>query len=76
MKEPIEFEYFELPHDAHSYSLLSLREDILKRHTELAPVLETCVFAINLEYVDFNFMDSTMIHANDEVAIIPPVSGG
>lgn len=41
-------------------------------------VLTSCLFTINLEYVDGNedALRSTVIKEDDEVAIIPPVSSG
>jgi molybdopterin converting factor small subunit len=42
------------------------------RHENLKSVLETCMFAVNMEYCDRDYL----IKEGDEVAIIPPVSGG
>ncbi|MBD5807481.1 MoaD/ThiS family protein [Lactobacillus sp. 0.1XD8-4] len=51
--------------------------DILKQVSQLAPQLTTTLansrLAINQEFID---RDEVSLTANDEVAIIPPVSGG
>ena len=43
-----------------------------------AKVLTSCLFTVNLDYVDLNedAMKSTVIREGDEVALIPPVSSG
>lgn len=38
-------------------------------------ILDTCACAINLEYVDIA-EDESVLKDGDEVALIPPVSGG
>lgn len=38
----------------------------------LAPLAERSLLAVNAEYV----AEKTLIHAGDELALIPPVSGG
>nr|CAG8610330.1 5976_t:CDS:2 [Entrophospora candida] len=61
--------------DKNSITTLQEIINILKsRHKNLTPILENCMFAINMEYVDN--VDKSMIKSGDEVAIIPPVSGG
>lgn len=52
----------------------SLLQLLLGRHPQLAAVMGTSVFAVNQEYVDPNA--SVDLKDNDEVAIIPPLSGG
>lgn len=47
---------------------------ILEKHPQLASCISTCVMAVNLEYLSDNA--ATKLKANDEVAIIPPISGG
>jgi len=42
------------------------------RHGNLAAGVATLRLAVNLEYVD----SDTVLHDDDEVAVIPPVSGG
>jgi molybdopterin converting factor subunit 1 len=49
-----------------------LRAMLVDRAPALAPVLPRSAIAINLEYA----RDDTRINPTDEIAIIPPVSGG
>jgi molybdopterin converting factor small subunit len=39
-------------------------------------VLESCAYTVNLDYVDLDESEDTVIQEGDEVAIIPPVSSG
>jgi molybdopterin converting factor subunit 1 len=47
---------------------------ILASHPALESVMKTCVFALNQEYV--RPQDKQPLKDGDEVAIIPPLSGG
>ncbi|KAF9980440.1 hypothetical protein BGZ75_008426 [Mortierella antarctica] len=47
---------------------------LLDRHPGLDHVLKTSMFAVNMEYKDND--DSWTVQPGDEIAIIPPVSGG
>ncbi|KAG0072158.1 hypothetical protein BGZ89_007896 [Linnemannia elongata] len=47
---------------------------LLERHPDLAPILKISMFAVNMEYMDQD--NSWTVQPGDEVAIIPPVSGG
>jgi molybdopterin synthase sulfur carrier subunit len=47
-------------------------ELILQRHSELAPFAKRVAFAVNLTRVD----GRTVLHEGDELALLPPVSGG
>ncbi len=49
-----------------------LRQLFSTSSPSLADLLPRCAIAVNHEYAD----DDTPIHPGDEVAIIPPVSGG
>lgn len=42
------------------------------RHEEILPILWHSMLAVNGQYADAN----TLLEANDEMAILPPVSGG
>ncbi|ORY84328.1 hypothetical protein BCR37DRAFT_391918 [Protomyces lactucae-debilis] len=56
-------------------SLLLQQQAALLDNDQARAVLETCAVAVNLEYIDWD--DSTFIvKPGDEVALIPPVSGG
>jgi molybdopterin converting factor subunit 1 len=47
--------------------------DVLRKdYPELGKLMETLVVSINLEYADFE----AKIKEGDEVALLPPVSGG
>lgn len=58
-----------LPSDATVDELWS---SLLAQHPELAPLTRSVSFAVNREYVE----RTHRLHENDEVALIPPVSGG
>lgn len=57
-----------------------LREHVLPAYPSLAPLLAGCALAVNLEYVtraaDGALPAVPALGAGDEVAIIPPISGG
>ncbi|HEY6582828.1 MAG TPA: molybdopterin converting factor subunit 1 [Rubrobacter sp.] len=45
---------------------------LVERHPDLAPMRDTLAFAVNDEYA----RASAVVSAGDEVAVLPPVSGG
>ncbi|KAG0005351.1 hypothetical protein BGZ80_007950 [Entomortierella chlamydospora] len=47
---------------------------LVERHPDLGYVLKTSMFAVNMEYMEND--SSWTVQPGDEVAIIPPVSGG
>jgi molybdopterin synthase sulfur carrier subunit len=49
-----------------------LKQELCCRFPAMKALMEGISVAINAEYVD----DSAVLHDGDEVAIIPPVSGG
>ncbi|KAF9026348.1 hypothetical protein CPC16_003117 [Podila verticillata] len=51
-----------------------LTQQLLARHPALDHVLKTSMFAVNMEYMDQD--QSWTVQPGDEIAIIPPVSGG
>uniref|UniRef100_A0A674JMA9 Molybdopterin synthase sulfur carrier subunit n=1 Tax=Terrapene triunguis TaxID=2587831 RepID=A0A674JMA9_9SAUR len=54
---------------------LQLWEEIVKRHPRLAALQDQVVFAVRQEYVLLG--DQLLVlQSGDEVAIIPPISGG
>ena len=53
-------------------TLSELKRRLYVEHPELKPLEKTLSFAVNTEYVD----DSIRLCCGDEVAFIPPVSGG
>jgi molybdopterin converting factor subunit 1 len=48
------------------------RRELLRQHPELAGLLERAAFAVNRNYADLR----TPINEGDELAALPPVSGG
>lgn len=48
------------------------REPLLRRLPALADLIDRCGFAVNHSYVKTD----TPLHDGDELALIPPVSGG
>lgn len=64
-------ESLELPPGATTAQLLA---ELRARHPALESVLRACVFAVNHEYVQIE--QSVDLKEGDEVAIIPPLSGG
>ncbi|SIO58652.1 molybdopterin synthase sulfur carrier subunit [Singulisphaera sp. GP187] len=59
----------ELPESA---TVAHLRQEIARTCPELAPLVSSLMVAINSEYAD----DQRSIKAGEEIALIPPVSGG
>ena len=59
----------ELPDSA---TVADLRRELSRQVPELADVMSSMLFAVGTEYAT----DSTIISAGDEIACIPPVSGG
>jgi molybdopterin synthase catalytic subunit len=53
---------------------LALQQQLVAKFPGLESVLRTCVLAVNLEYLGQG--ESVQLKAGDEVAIIPPLSGG
>ncbi|KAF9209700.1 hypothetical protein BGZ49_002131 [Haplosporangium sp. Z 27] len=52
----------------------ALKQILVERHSNLSDVLKTSMFAVNMEYLDDE--SSWTVQPGDEVAVIPPVSGG
>ncbi|RIB20937.1 hypothetical protein C2G38_2244248 [Gigaspora rosea] len=71
----ISSEIISFPSTSSSLSLQDLTNLLKNRHENLGKVLENSMFAINMQYVDKDD-ESIMVKPGDEVAIIPPVSGG
>lgn len=62
-------EVIEIPAGATAADLTAL---LSERHGNLAAGVSALRLAVNLEYVD----SDAILHDDDEVAVIPPVSGG
>lgn len=52
----------------------TLLEHLVQSYPGLSSVMRSCVFAVNQEYVPQS--QALALQQNDEVAIIPPLSGG
>jgi len=61
----------ELPVDDGA-TLRELWPLLVDRHPDLVPMRETLAFAVNGEYARMN----ESVSSGDEVAVLPPVSGG
>jgi molybdopterin converting factor subunit 1 len=57
-----------------STSCANLVDELQRRHPGLSSVLPSCVLAVNQEYVQLR--DQLQLETGDEVAVIPPLSGG
>jgi molybdopterin synthase sulfur carrier subunit len=55
-----------------SGSVGELRRLLVEKEPHLADVLKVCLFAVNQEYVEEDFI----LKGGETVAVIPPVSGG
>ena len=55
-----------------SGSVGELRKLLVEREPHLADVFKVCLFAVNQEYVEEDFI----LKGGETVAVIPPVSGG
>ncbi len=55
-------------------SVAELKRTLAKKHgKKLAAILETCAVSVEREYCE---SDEDLVRGGDEVAIIPPISGG
>ena len=52
----------------------TLVQQLLELHPGLTSVMKSCVLAVNQEYVQL--LEDIPLKQDDEVAIIPPLSGG
>jgi molybdopterin converting factor subunit 1 len=55
-------------------STLDLQQKLFSAWPALQGVMQTCVLALNQEYIQLG--DAHALSDNDEVAVIPPLSGG
>ena len=52
------------------------RAALLEKFPQLESVVRTSLFALNQSYVDRAREVSTVVRESDELAIVPPISGG
>jgi len=50
----------------------SVKEEVFSRYERVSPFAKSLMIAVNREYAT----DETVINNNDEIAFLPPVSGG
>jgi molybdopterin converting factor subunit 1 len=63
---------FDLPIEvAEATTVAELKQQLTQTYPEFQK-LASLRLAVNAEYAD----DSTILHSNDEIVLIPPVSGG
>jgi len=71
-KEIIGRDSITIIHENPQISSTQLSLLIEQLYPQLSPIIKTSILAVNMEYA---FQD-TLIHPQDEVALIPPISGG
>jgi len=57
-------------------TVADVRAKLLLDTPALASVLTTAIFALNQSYVAVDAEASTVVKTGDELAIVPPISGG
>eukprot|EP01132_Coremiostelium_polycephalum_P008564 gene8564-10534_t len=58
----------------HECTTLNLIKQLKLQFPHIIPVLDVCLIAINYDYVEKD--KDIVISSKDEIALIPPVSGG
>lgn len=53
-------------------SVAELKDKLVQKTPQAAPLLNACRFAVNDEFVDLDFK----IKEDDSISILPPASGG
>lgn len=53
-------------------SIAAVRAELIRNHPRLAPLGKHLVFSVNARYA----RDDQVVQADDEIACLPPVSGG
>jgi sulfur-carrier protein len=53
-------------------SVAELKDKLVQKTPQAAPLLDACRFAVNDEFVDLDFK----IKKDDSISILPPASGG
>lgn len=59
---------------AEGWTTHALHQQLVNTYPRLQSVMKSCVFAVNQEYVALS--EDLQLKDGDEVAIIPPLSGG
>ena len=58
--------------DEKVFSVAELKNKLVQKTPQAAPLLDACRFAVNDEFVDLDFK----IKEDDSISILPPASGG
>ncbi len=56
--------------------LKDVRAHLAKAYPGLRPIIDEVTLALNMEYVSAESEATLAVQAGDEVALIPPISGG
>lgn len=51
-----------------------IKADLIRAFPQLNPIANSCFIALNQEYLELS--DRVTLKDNDEIAVIPPISGG
>lgn len=57
-------------------SLKDVRDYLAKEYPGLAPIIADVTLAVNMEYISREREEGLRINTGDEIALIPPISGG
>lgn len=57
-------------------SVKEVRDYLGKEYAGLAPIIADVTLALNMEYVVRDRETSLVVRSGDEIALIPPISGG
>jgi molybdopterin converting factor subunit 1 len=66
----------DIPSSRPHVSPREVREYLRSRYEGLGPIVEDVTLAVNMEYVQRETENALEIRSGDEVALIPPISGG
>ena len=72
VREVVGYDEISVTLPEHDFSIAALRERLVAEHSALEPFLPFCQVAVNQEIA----ADDQLLNATDEVAILPPFSGG
>jgi molybdopterin converting factor small subunit len=68
------FDFVEV--DETPFKLNHLLQKVFELHNKLSIIMETATIAVNKNYIISDSFDHIVLQPNDEIALIPPVSGG
>ena len=59
-----------------TYSLSDVRQALMKNFPVLTPLMNRISLSYNMKYVRRQDEEKVQVHDQDEIALIPPISGG